>query len=64
MLELCASSVANYVEIAVRLATDVSYADTTRQRICNTRSQLFDQEQVVANEWGDFLERAICMNVS
>ncbi len=64
MLDLCASSVANYVEIAVHLATDVSYASTIRERICNAHPQLFDQEQAVANEWGNFLERAVCMNTS
>ncbi len=64
MLDLCASSVDNYVEIAVRLATDALHAATIRQRICNARPQLFDQEQAVANEWGDFLERAICINTS
>ncbi len=49
-----ASSVQDYVDIAVRLATDRPFGDQTRQQILANQSKLFEDESAV-RDWESFL---------
>lgn len=57
--ELLASSVEEYISLALRIAADGEYRETLKKRMCMGHPHVFDQQAAAAEEWGAFLARAV-----